>query len=556
MSLWHSYRDHIHQAEIKSVTLARAVEQHATATIDRANLALLAVIPQIRPDDLRRSALSKDRQLTDILANQHRLTRGVVSISLTNADGVVVANSVGAPPGTDLGQRSYFRRVKAGAPDSIVISEAIKGKVSNHWGLQVARRISLPDGSFGGMVVANLGLYENFESFYQSLDIGPAGLITLRSPENTVLVRFPVVEAVLGKATHGSLVSQAIDGGVTEKVVRSVSPVDQVDRITAVRRLPDYPIYTVVGMAHEGVLVSWLRESATLLAMSLVILPLSGLVSVMAERRYKALGRLRAAEQALAQEREARHQLLEQQVAERTAALRTANHKLESFLYAASHDLKGPLGRISNFSSLLERYYRPRLEGDGLRFLDFIHSNAIRLNNLVDDLLTHARVDQQEYRLVPVDILAAVQAALQKRQEDIRERGAVIRLELPADRILADAYGLSQVLANLIENALKYSAESSDPIIEIGGERVGERFRLWVRDNGIGFDMEYQEKIFELFRRLHTYVEYAGSGVGLALVKRAMEQMGGRVWAESEPGQGATFYLDFAAAPPVAVSAS
>lgn len=268
-SLWHSYRDHIHQAETKSLTLARAVEQHATATIDRSNLALLAVIQQIRPEDLKRGALSKERQLqlTDILAKQHQLTRGVVSMSLTDADGLVLANSVGTPPGTDLGQRPYFQLVKSGGPDSIVISEAIKGKVSNRWGLQVARRVSLPDGSFGGMVVANLGLYENFESFYQSLDVGPFGLITLRSPDNLVLVRYPVVESVLGKATVVSILAQAIDEQVTEKIVRFVSPVDQVDRITAIRKLQDYPIYTVVGVAYEGVFNAWLRESAMLLSL-------------------------------------------------------------------------------------------------------------------------------------------------------------------------------------------------------------------------------------------------------------------------------------------------
>lgn len=260
------------------------------------------------------------------------------------------------------------------------------------------------------------------------------------------------------------------------------------------------------------------------------------------------IGERKEAEQSLAEERETRQRILEQQVAERTADLQAANRQLAGFLYAASHDLKGPLGRISSFSTLLERNYRDRLEGSGLLFLDFIRDNALRLTKLIDDLLTHARVDQQAARLQSIDIQAAVQAVLKDKEEDIRERGALVRLELPAAHVLADPYGLSQALNNLLENALKYSANISEPAIEIGGAAVKGGFRLWVRDNGIGFDMEYHDKIFEIFRRLHTYTEYAGSGVGLALVKRAMERMGGRVWAESEPGKGAVFYLEVLAA--------
>ncbi|HJW24285.1 MAG TPA: PAS domain S-box protein [Rhodocyclaceae bacterium] len=251
------------------------------------------------------------------------------------------------------------------------------------------------------------------------------------------------------------------------------------------------------------------------------------------------------AEQALAQEREARHAILEQQVEKRTAELQAANRQLEGFVYASSHDLKGPLGRINSFSTLLERKYRDRLEGDGLVFLDFIRDNSTRLTRLIDDLLHHAQIDQQVAELEPVDVQAAVKAALQASAEDIRERGVTLRVDLPAARVLADPWGLSQVLHNLLENALKYSTAMVGPAIEIGGAESAGRFRLWVRDNGIGFDMAYHDKIFEMFRRLHTYSEYAGSGVGLALVKRAMEKMGGRVWAESEPGRGATFFLEF-----------
>lgn len=257
----------------------------------------------------------------------------------------------------------------------------------------------------------------------------------------------------------------------------------------------------------------------------------------------------KAAELALAAERETRQALLEQEVAKRTAELQAANQQLEGFVYASSHDLRAPLARISNFSTLLEQNYRDRLEGDGLLFLDFIRSNALRLTNLIDDLLAHALVDRQVTSLQSIDVRHAVRAALESKAEEVQKNGVFVRLTLPAVEVLADPYGLSQVLHNLLENALKYSAEVAEPVIEIGGEETEGQFHLWVRDNGIGFDMEYQDKIFEIFRRLHTYTEYEGSGVGLALVKRAMDRMGGKVWAESEPGEGATFSLAFKIAP-------
>lgn len=235
---------------------------------------------------------------------------------------------------------------------------------------------------------------------------------------------------------------------------------------------------------------------------------------------------------------------LEHRVEERTAELTAANRELEAFTFAASHDLRGPLGRINSFSTLLERASRDRLEGDSLLFLDLIRQNAIRLTQLVDDLLSHARIAQQSLELRPVDLRQAAENIIREKDQDIREFGTEILLDLPAVPVLADPHALGQALGNLLENALKYSSRVDSPRVEVGGEQVGDRFRLRVRDNGIGFKMEYHDKIFQIFQRLHTYTEYAGSGVGLALVKRAVERMGGKVWAESTPGQGATFYLE------------
>lgn len=239
---------------------------------------------------------------------------------------------------------------------------------------------------------------------------------------------------------------------------------------------------------------------------------------------------------------------LERRVAERTAELTAVNKELEGFTFATSHDLRGPLGRINSFSALLEKQYRDRLEGSGLIYLDFIRQNATRLVLLVDDLLSHARVAQLNLELQGIDIGHAAAAIVQEKAADIQESGAEVRVSLPSAQVLADPSAFSQALSNLVENALKYSSRVAAPRVEIGGEPRGDHFRLWVRDNGIGFNMEYHDKIFDMFQRLHTYNDYPGSGVGLALVKRAVERMGGKVWAESQPGQGSTFFLELKSA--------
>lgn len=247
--------------------------------------------------------------------------------------------------------------------------------------------------------------------------------------------------------------------------------------------------------------------------------------------------------------REAYKDRLEAEVTARTAELLAVNKELQAFTYAASHDLKSPLRGIHSFCTLLERNYRHQLEGDGIQFLDFIRRSAERMNHLIDDLLAHARLDQQAPVLRPENLSAAVRAALAERQEDIAEIGAEICLD-PVDAwVRAESHGLIQVLRNLLENALKYSAGAKPPTITIGGAAQGDRYRLWIRDNGVGFDMAYHDRIFEIFRRLHSYEEFPGNGVGLALVKKAMERMGGKVWAESTPGNGATFFLEFALSP-------
>lgn len=234
---------------------------------------------------------------------------------------------------------------------------------------------------------------------------------------------------------------------------------------------------------------------------------------------------------------------LEQRVAERTAQLEAKNKELETFAYSVSHDLKAPLRGIDGYSRFLQEDYAPLLDEEGQTFLANIRRATGQMSQLIDDLLTYSRLDRQKIRRVPIDLAQLVQTLLAEQQETITARAAKITLKNVDVTVMADPDGLAMALRNLLDNALKFTHDTKEPAVEIGCKVTSEGHLIWVQDNGVGFDMQFQERIFEIFQRLHRAETYPGTGVGLALVRRAMARAGGTVWAESEPGKGATFYL-------------
>jgi PAS domain S-box-containing protein len=235
---------------------------------------------------------------------------------------------------------------------------------------------------------------------------------------------------------------------------------------------------------------------------------------------------------------------LEQRVANRTAALDAKARELETFAYSVAHDLKAPLRGIEGYSRLLLEDHLERLDGEGRAFLGAIRESTERMNQLIDDLLAYSRIERRAFSAEPIELRPLVETLVEERRTEFEERRISFTMEVNGSVVIADTAGLSQALRNYLDNAIKFTSEAREPRIEVGAEETEKSCRLWVRDNGVGFDMKFHDRIFEIFQRLHPLEDYPGTGVGLAIVRKAIERMGGKVWAESEPGRGATFYLE------------
>lgn len=227
--------------------------------------------------------------------------------------------------------------------------------------------------------------------------------------------------------------------------------------------------------------------------------------------------------------------------------LEEANHELASFSYSISHDLRAPVRAVDGYARMLEEDYGDRLSGDGPRFLSTIRSEARRMGRLIDDLLAFSKLSRTESQEAEVDMtMLAREVVEQARREGTPATNTLID-DLPPAR--CDPAMMRQVFINFLSNAVKFSALAAKPLVEVGGERRGEENVYWVRDNGVGFDMRYSAKLFGVFQRLHRFDEFEGTGVGLAIVKRVITRHGGRVWAESSPGAGASFFFTLPSSP-------
>ncbi|MGE3189628.1 MAG: ATP-binding protein, partial [Vicinamibacterales bacterium] len=233
---------------------------------------------------------------------------------------------------------------------------------------------------------------------------------------------------------------------------------------------------------------------------------------------------------------------LEARVEERTAELQATNRELEAFSYSVSHDLRAPLRAIAGFAQILDEDARGSLDAEAQQSLDVILRNARQMGLLIDDLLAFSRLGRQQVKQEPVDMQALASGVAEDVCRQELPRALTIRVgALPYT--VGDHALLRQVFVNLLQNAAKFTRRQAAPVVEVGGRRDDDENVYTVRDNGVGFDMQYAGKLFGVFQRLHRVEDFEGTGVGLAIVQRVVVRHGGRVWAEGAVDAGATFHF-------------
>ena len=269
-------------------------------------------------------------------------------------------------------------------------------------------------------------------------------------------------------------------------------------------------------------------------------------------RDYSALYDEAQREIAMRRDIEARMRILnaelERRVSDRTRLLEEATREANSFAYTVAHDLRAPLRAITGFCQALREDYSGAVDEQGRDYLERIVIGAKRMDDLIRDLLDYARINRAEISRLSVDLDQTTDEVLRLMAAELQERHANIEIEKPLGRVLAHGPVLVQVLSNLISNATKFVPAGVQPVVRIRAETAKNRVRIFIQDNGIGIAPEHQERIFGIFERLNRAEEYPGTGIGLAIVRRAVERLGGSVGVESQLNNGSTFWLDLPSA--------
>ena len=347
---------------------------------------------------------------------------------------------------------------------------------------------------------------------------------------------YHVLTAGCGEEALATLRTETVSVILTDQRMPGMTGVDLLARVA--EEVPDVTRLLVTGYSDIEAVVRSVNEGKVYYYLSKPWRPevLDGLVSQAFEHN-----RLLRERRALLEELRQANTDLESKVRDRTAELVRSNKELEQFAYVASHDLQEPLRMVSSYTKLLSRRYKGRLDADADEFIAYAVDGAKRMQTLINDLLAYSRLGTRGKEYEPTDCTAVFDLALANLKMAIEESGAVVVCS-PLPTVIADKLQFGQLLQNLIGNALKYHGDEP-PRVHITAEQKGHEWVFSVRDNGIGIDPRYAERIFVIFQRLHTREERSGTGIGLAICKKIVERHGGRIWVESQVGSGATFYF-------------
>lgn len=519
---WTDREETRQQAEAATATIVRLLEEHAIRTLDGAELALLRTADRAATQPATRQALIEGRRA---LAEMVQAMPHLANLYLLDPEGRVVLDAQGfTPAGYAFSDRDWVISLRKEDGPATVFAPIVFDDGSRGHAFTVARRMTDHAGRLVGFAAAMVDL-DYFRGFYQHLDIGPNPAFGIYRLDGAPLVRFPLRKEDIQRGMPAAQLFTEHVSQSRQGTFRSASPQDGSRRVISYRAMDDRPLVVWVSVGEDEAIAGWRRRAlrtALLLAASFVVMAgLTWLLSGEFRTQRRAASELKAA----------------------NLELERSNADLEQFAYIASHDLKEPLRNIASYVQLLQRRYQGRLDPDADAFIGYTVDGVRRMQSIINELLAYSRIGTSALGLQPVQSGAAVSAALGQLKSVIAEAQAVVDVQGPLPMVTADPGQLTSLFQNLIGNSLKYRRDDVRPEVAVGCVQQDKLWAFYIRDNGIGIDRGYHDQIFDLFKRLHPRDRYTGTGIGLAVCKRVVERHGGRIWVESEPGRGSTFWF-------------
>jgi len=524
---WSSYQAAIRAAQTLATALARVAEERINGSLRSVDTLLRDLIAQV-PDVEHVDASALDAYLGVRMMNFPEL-RGIALIDPRGRASYYSFYNTNTP-GVDLSDRPHFVYQRDNYRlNRLYVSDPQIDRVTNNYSVYATRPILSEEKAFRGVASAVV-LPEFFDGVLRSQAAVCSCEAVIVGSRGLVLARYPGGGGAIGShLPEGSSLSSHLTGA--ERGVFSETGEDGESRIVAYRRLPELSLVVAIGVSAQSALEEWWRSTVTVGAVEL----LGALVILWLARR---------ADRKEMQRRETDANL--QMTVERLAY---SNADLERFAFVASHDLQEPVRNVVSYSQLLARHCKGKLDAPSEDYLTIIVNGAMRLHALINDMLVFSRLTTTLTAHTEVDCGLVTAAAIESLSAAVVEARAEVSIATPLPILRGNRLQLLVVFQGLIGNAIKFRAHGRLPRVTVSAERQGDEWAFLVEDNGIGIDPAYADQIFVIFKRLHGHDDYPGTGCGLAVIKRIIENHRGRIWVEPNPLGGSRFRFTLPARP-------
>jgi signal transduction histidine kinase len=520
---WTDYVESVASVERRVADLARLLDDHFTHALQATDLLLVHVAEHVRAEGLGGLA-PESLNWAEVKAAVSGFAH-LESLFILDPNGRLVAGSSVAAPAVEIANADFVPAIGGGARS--MVGQVTRDPWSGAYVFPVVRSLSGPSGAFSGIAVANIRV-SFFKGLYHGLNLGADPALGVYRLDGSILVREPLAESDIGHNMSDNPIFTRYLPQAPIGTYHGRSSYDGVERIVSYRKVEARQLLVWVAMSQVEALKPWERRLYRNAGLATFGLAITVVLTVMALR-------------AVNRESQAKADLLQS-----NQSLQRANAELERFAEIAAHHLQEPLRSIASYAQLLERRLESQVSGDVKEFLHYLVSGSNDMKQLLHDLHRYTALQQGEPPAREVALNDVVARAVAQLQPRIRATGTELELgELP--RIHGDAIQMQMLFRQLFENALTYRSPSRPLRIAVWAERWENSWMIAVRDNGMGVDPRFKERIFRIFERLHPRERFPGTGIGLAICRKIVERHGGHISCSTDQSEGTTFTFTVAA---------